>query len=53
MVDVALVGGHVYLTVMRTVLEGFISMGRVSAAAHIVEINGSIGRMRQEVSIIY
>jgi hypothetical protein len=47
--DVALVGGHLYLTVMRSLLEGFISMGCVSAGARVIEINGPIGRMRQEL----
>jgi hypothetical protein len=47
MVDIALAGGNLYLTVMRAMLEGFIGMGCVSTDAHIVEINGPIGRMRQ------
>jgi hypothetical protein len=51
MVDVALVGGHLYLKVMRAMLEGFIGMGCVSGDAHIVEINEAIGRMRQELRL--
>jgi hypothetical protein len=49
--DVALAGGHLYLTVMRAMLEGFINMGCVSADARIVEINGPIGRMRRELRL--
>jgi hypothetical protein len=49
MVDVALVGGHLYVAVMHALLEGFIDMRCVSADARIVEINGPIGRMRQEL----
>ena len=49
--DVALAGGHLYLTVMRAMLEGFIDMGCVSADARIVEINGPIGRMRRELRL--
>lgn len=47
--DVALVGGHLYLTVMRAMLEGFVDMGCVDADAHVVEINGPIGRMRHQL----
>jgi hypothetical protein len=47
--DVALAGGHLYLTVMRAMLEGFVDMGCVDANAHVVEINGPIGRMRREL----
>jgi hypothetical protein len=51
MVDVALAGGHVYLRVMHAMLDGFIGMGCVSADARIIEINGPIGRMRQELRV--
>jgi hypothetical protein len=47
--DVALAGGHLYLTVMRAMLEGFVDMGCVDADAHVVEINRPIGRMRREL----
>jgi hypothetical protein len=47
--DVALVGGHLYLTVMRAMPAGFIDMGCVNADARIVEINGPIDRMRREL----
>jgi hypothetical protein len=47
----AAVGGHLYLTVMRARLAGFIDMGCVSADARIVEINGPIGRMRRELRL--
>jgi hypothetical protein len=49
--DVALAGGHLYLTVMRAMLDGFIDMGCISADARIVEINGPIGRMRRELRL--
>ncbi len=49
--EVALVGGQLYLTVMRAMLDGFIRMACVDADAHIVEINGPIGRMRQELRL--
>jgi hypothetical protein len=49
LVDVALAGGHLYLTVMRALVKGFIDMGCVSTNAQIVEINGPIGRMRQQL----
>jgi hypothetical protein len=49
--DVALAGGHLYLTVMRAMLDGFIDMGCVSVDARIVEINGPIGRMRRELRL--
>jgi hypothetical protein len=45
--DVALVGGQLYLTVMRNFVAGFKELGSVSQDARIVEINGPIGLMRQ------
>jgi hypothetical protein len=51
MEDVALVGGRLYLTVMRAWLKGFIDMRYVSSNARIVEINGPIGRMRHELRL--
>ena len=47
--DVALVGGGLYVTVMRAVLEGFQRMGCVLPDACITTINGPIGRMRQDL----
>jgi hypothetical protein len=43
--EVALVGGGLYLDVMRALLAGFENMGCVEAGAAIVEINGPIGCM--------
>jgi hypothetical protein len=51
MEEVALAGGHLYLAVMRAWLKGFIDMGCVSSNAHIIEINGPIGRMRHELRV--
>lgn len=47
--DVALVGGQLYLSVMRAMLVGFKRLGGVSTDASITEINGSIGFMRQDM----
>jgi hypothetical protein len=49
MEDVALVGGHLYHEVMRALLEGFRAMGAIEPEARIVEINGPIGLMRQNL----
>ena len=49
MEDVALVGGHLYLDVMRALLEGFREMGAIGPKARIVEINGPIGLMRRHL----
>jgi hypothetical protein len=49
MEDVALVGGHLYLDVMRALLEGFRDMGAIEPEARIVEINGPIGLMRRHL----
>lgn len=48
-VDVALVGGHLYLDVMRHFLGLFRERGHVTADACITEINGPIGQMRREL----
>jgi hypothetical protein len=47
--EVALAGGGLYRTVMRAFVEGFRAMGCVTTEACVVEINGPIGRMRQEL----
>ena len=49
MEDVALVGGHLYLDVMRALLEGFRAMGAIEPEARIVEISWPIGLMRQNL----
>ncbi|MGE0233531.1 MAG: hypothetical protein AB7O39_17175 [Flavobacteriaceae bacterium] len=48
-VDVALVGGGLYLTVMCAMLAGFRRMGCVVPDASVTAINGPIGRMRQDL----
>lgn len=48
-VGVALVGGGLYLTVMRAMLAGFQRMACVVPDASITTINGPIGRMRQDL----
>lgn len=48
-VDVALVGGHLYLDVMRHFVRLFRDRGHIAADAVIAEINGPIGRMRQDL----
>ncbi|MES4992569.1 hypothetical protein ACTJJ7_11740 [Phyllobacterium sp. 22229] len=45
--DVALVGGSLYLNVMRHFLELFRDAGHITANAQVTEINGPIGRMRR------
>lgn len=47
--EVALVGGHLYLTVMRAFIPDFIRLGGIRADAPIVEINNTIGLMRREL----
>lgn len=42
-----MVGGGLYLKVMRALLARFENMGCVETGAAIVEINGPIGRMRR------
>jgi hypothetical protein len=47
--DVALVGGQLYLTVMRSMVSGFQDMQEVTKDARITEINGPIGLMRSKL----
>lgn len=49
--DVALVGGGLYLKVMRAFLEGFREMRCITPDAEITEINAGIGVMRQRLRI--
>ena len=49
MEDVVFIGGHLYLEVMRALLEGFRAMGAIEPEARIVEINGPIGLMRENL----
>lgn len=48
-IDVALVGGQLYLDVMRHFVGLFRHGGYVAADATITEINGPIGQMRQDL----
>lgn len=47
--DVALVGGWLYLRVMRALVGEFQQVGKVAPDAHVVEINPPIGVMRREL----
>ncbi|SCX35304.1 hypothetical protein [Agrobacterium rosae] len=47
--EVALVGGHLYLDVMRAFVTLFRDGGYLTANASIIEINGPIGVMRQDL----
>lgn len=47
--DVALVGGGLYLKVMRAFLDGFREMRCITPDAEITEINAGIGVMRQRL----
>ncbi|WP_019998520.1 hypothetical protein [Aureimonas ureilytica] len=47
--DIALVGGALYLEVMRAFLVGFREMGCIAADATVTEINGPIGFMRRDL----
>lgn len=49
--DVALVGGWLYLRVMRALVCEFQQFGKVAPGARIVEINASIGVMRRELRV--
>lgn len=49
--EVALVGGHLYLDVMRHFVSLFRDGGHVTADAAITEINGPIGRMRHDLRV--
>lgn len=47
--DVALVGGHLYVEVMRSFVDGFRTLGFVTADARVTEICATIGVMRQSL----
>lgn len=47
--DVALVGGHLYLDVMRHLVDLFRQRGHIVGDARITEINGPIGIMRRDL----
>lgn len=47
--DVTLVGGALYLEVMRAFLAGFVELGHVEAEAAVTEINSAIGIMRRDL----
>jgi len=49
--DVALVGGGLYLEVMRAFLDGFREMRCITPDAEITEINAGIGVMRQRLRV--
>ena len=49
--DVALVGGHLYLGVMRHLVDLFRLRGFVVGNVRITEINGSIGLMRRDLRL--
>jgi hypothetical protein len=48
-VDLALVGGHLYLEVMRSFVTGFKDLGFVTRDARITEVCSTIGFMRQSL----
>ena len=47
--EVALVGGHLYLDVMRHLVDLFRLRGFVVGNVRITQINGSIGLMRRDL----
>jgi hypothetical protein len=47
--DVAFAGGHLYLDVMRHLVDFFREPGHVVGDARITEINGAIGIMRRDL----
>lgn len=47
--DVAIVGGGLYLEVMRAFVEQFRAAGHLTPAARVTEINAPIGYMRQQL----
>jgi len=49
--EVALVGGQLYLDVMREFVTYFRDGGYLTANASIIEINGPIGRMRRDLRL--
>lgn len=48
-VDVAIVGGHLYIDVARSWIPGFIKSGWIAHDAPLTIINDTIGRMRQSL----
>ncbi|MGE3874865.1 MAG: hypothetical protein AB7F74_18085 [Parvibaculaceae bacterium] len=49
--DVALVGGALYVEVMRAFVAGFQGMGCVAEDARVIEISAPIGIMRQRMAV--
>ena len=49
--DVALVGGRLYLAVMQALLAGFVGMGCVRPEARVTVVNGPIGLMRRDLRL--
>ena len=49
--EVALVGGHLYLDVMRHLIGLFRDRGYVTVDVHITEINGPIGQMCRDLRL--
>ena len=47
--EVCMVGGHLYLDVMRSFVNAFMKTGDVRPDARLVEINGAIGYMRRDL----
>lgn len=47
--EVCMVGGHLYLEVMRSFVGGFMKSGFITQDARIVEINNQIGYMRRDL----
>ena len=47
--EVCMVGGHLYLSVMRVFVSQFVHSGYITADAPIIEINDQIGYMRRDL----
>jgi hypothetical protein len=47
--EVCLVGGHLYLSVMRVFAAQFVQKGYITSDAPIIEINDQIGYMRRDL----
>jgi hypothetical protein len=47
--EVCMVGGHLYLSVMRVFVSQFLKAGHITADAPIIEINDQIGYMRRDL----
>lgn len=47
--DVCMVGGHLYLSVMRAFVGEFVKSGFITSDAKMIEINGQIGYMRRDL----